>query len=430
MVDNQAQNTDSQQLVFFSYIDKETGKALAQDQASGQVGQLIEYQPDERLAALRKQGYVLAYNGFPEGARFSENDHMNQVFAILLKHDRELVQPSAIQDQTQLPDPASYSRSYTLMVRFVDDQGKELHPAVSQQVTWMCPFVMDKVTGTVISQQNDSWEPTKKQYEPVPAPVIAGYLADQTVLDDQPVVQQNISNTIVYRPLGKIVPITADGQVVPNVAPIQYKNDPDDAGKVIGQSLPQINGYTNNLQSMMPVDPLKDTKVLYEATSVSKSVASVAPADQNLTDDNAPREIHHYTVHFLSQDGEKLADDIVQSSTWRSDGSRDIKNYQDVKVPVIEGYYTIDHRLKGPVAVPFELNHTVVYHQLGKIIPIDENGQEITGTNQSTYQNDPTDPTIPLPNQPVPSLAGYSAEVTTITPDDGGLNAKVIYRRD
>lgn len=56
MVDNQAQNTDSQQLVFFSYIDKETGKALAQDQAPGQVGQLIEYQPDERLAALRKQG--------------------------------------------------------------------------------------------------------------------------------------------------------------------------------------------------------------------------------------------------------------------------------------------------------------------------------------------------------------------------------------
>lgn len=119
----------------------------------------------------------------------------------------------------------------------------------------------------------------------------------------------------------------------------------------------------------------------------------------------------------------------MQSSTWRSDGSRDIKNYQDVAVPVIKGYYAIDHRLKGPVAVPFELNQTVVYRRLGRIIPIDENGQEIAGANQPVYQNDPADPTAPLANQPVPNLVDYAAEVTTITPDDGGLNTKVIYRQ-
>lgn len=43
---------NTQQLVFFSYIDKETGKVLAQDQASGKTGELISYQPDQRLAAL------------------------------------------------------------------------------------------------------------------------------------------------------------------------------------------------------------------------------------------------------------------------------------------------------------------------------------------------------------------------------------------
>lgn len=47
---------NTQQLVFFSYIDKETGKVLAQDQASGKTGELISYQPDQRLAALGQQG--------------------------------------------------------------------------------------------------------------------------------------------------------------------------------------------------------------------------------------------------------------------------------------------------------------------------------------------------------------------------------------
>ncbi|MFR0770855.1 MAG: mucin-binding protein [Limosilactobacillus pontis] len=96
-MDNQAQDTKEQQLVFFSYIDKETGKVLAQDQASGQSGQPIEYQPNERLATLEKQGYTLAYNGFPQGARYSENDQMNQVFAILLKHKQKLVMADEIQ---------------------------------------------------------------------------------------------------------------------------------------------------------------------------------------------------------------------------------------------------------------------------------------------------------------------------------------------
>lgn len=426
-MDNQAQDTKEQQLVFFSYIDKETGKVLAQDQASGQSGQPIEYQPDERLAALEKQGYTLAYNGFPQGARYSENDQMNQVFAILLKHKQKLVMDDKIQGNSQLPDS---SKSYTLTISFVDEQGNELHPAVTQQSVWRCPVIIDEVTGAVISRKNDEWKPTQEQYEPVSVPVVKGYLADKSVLPSQPVVQQNINSMVVYQPLGKIVPITVNGQPVPNVASVQYQNDLDNASKVAVQSLPQVTGYTNNLRSLMPLDPLKDTKVLYEATTASKSVVSTSTSSQKPVNDKGSQEVYHYTVHFLNQDGEKVAEDNVQSSIWQSDGSRDIKNYQDVKAPLIKGYYTIDHRLKGPVAVPFELNHTVIYHRLGKIIPIDENGQEIAGASQPIYQNDPTDPTVPLANQSVPKLVGYSAKVTTITPDDAGLNTKVIYQKD
>lgn len=181
----------------------------------------------------------------------------------------------------------------------------------------------------------------------------------------------------------------------------------------------------NNLQSLIPIDPLKDVQVLY--TKAGNARPSKAAADSGADDDR--HEVHHYTVHFMNQAGDKLLDDDVQDSIWHSDGSRNIKSYQDVKVPVIDGYYTIDHRIKGPVAVPFELNHTVVYRHLGKIIPIDKTGAEIAGAAQPIYQNDPDDPTTPLADQPVPEISGYRAEKMTITPDDGDLDTKVIYYR-
>lgn len=415
------QEEKNQQLVFFSYIDKETGKVLAQDQAAGETGDPIKYQPDKQLAALGQQGYELAYNGFPDGARFSENDQMNQVFAILMQHKKRVVNPDEA-EQSDLAADEHYVHHYTLTTNFVDEHGAKVHPSKVQQSIWRCPFILDEVTKKAVGSADGQWLPETKQYASVKAPVVTGYLAEKSTLPDQPVAQRDLTNIIVYHPLGKIIPVSVDGQPILDGQSIQYRNDPDDASKVIAQKLPQVSGYTNNLQSMVPVDPLKDTRVLYEAVAGTN--------DQKVPESSTDKgEIHHYTVHFLNQEGKQLTADDVQDSVWHSDGSRNVKNYQDVDLPVIEGYYTIDHRLRGPVAVPFELNHTVIYRRLGKIIPIDENGEKISKADQPTYKNDPTDPTKPLADQPVPEVQGYVAELATITPDDGDMNTKVVYHR-
>lgn len=413
----QAENV-SQQLVFFSYIDKETGKVLAQDQATGQTGTPIKYDAGKRLAAFGKRGYELAYNGFPDGACYAENDQMNQVFAILLQHKRRVVTPEKAIEQGIARDDEQYSHHYTLTVSFVDEQGNELAAPKTQQITWHCAFILDEVTGKTMVAADSQWLPEEKQYAPIKAPVVTGYLAGQSSLTGQTVVQQDLTSEVVYRPLGKVMPVLDGGQEMLDNQAVKYRNDPTDASKVIAQELPQIVGYTSNLRSVLPVDPLKDTKVIYEAMAKTDE-----PAGTNM------QEVHHYIVHFKNQEGEKLAADAVQDSIWRRDGSRNIKKYQDVKIPVIQGYYTIDHRLTGPVVVPFDLNHTVIYRRLGKIVPIDEQGEVLPGVLQPVYQNDPADPTVPLPNQPVPQIAGYVAEMAAITPDDGDLDTRVVYRR-
>lgn len=251
-----------EQLVFFSYIDKETGKILAQDQVAGRTGELIEYQPDKQLTMLGKRGYILAYNGFPEGSRYSENDQMNQVFAILLQHKRRTITPN---EKGVPADNSRYAHSYTLTVNFVDEEGNEVYPAAKQQAVWQCPFILDEVTGSTVAQENAKWVPDKAKYKAIKAPVVPGYLAGMSMLPAQPVAQQNLSSTIVYHSLGKIIPITDGGQVIPGAKPKRYQNDPDNASKIAVQEIPKIVGYKTNMQTLTPADPLKDVKVHYEA---------------------------------------------------------------------------------------------------------------------------------------------------------------------
>lgn len=93
---------------------------------------MIKYQPDKQLAALGQRGYELAYDGFPNSARYSENDQMNQVFAILLQHKRRVVTPAeAAKEGISTDDDTAHA--YTLTINFVDEQGNDLHPAESQQ---------------------------------------------------------------------------------------------------------------------------------------------------------------------------------------------------------------------------------------------------------------------------------------------------------
>lgn len=55
---------------------------------------------------------------------------MNQVFAILVQHKRQVVTPAEAAEQGIAADDAA-AQSYTMTVNFVDEHGKELHPAES-----------------------------------------------------------------------------------------------------------------------------------------------------------------------------------------------------------------------------------------------------------------------------------------------------------
>ena len=151
------------------------------------------------------------------------------------------------------------------------------------------------------------------------------------------------------------------------------------------------------------------------------------------------------TVHFTDPNGNKIADDNVQTSNWTrtvkvdkvtgqvlnpdAAWTSDIKSYQDIKAPVVDGYYATQKTIAGQPAVQQNIENTVEYHKFGRVIPVDANGKPITGATTPTYRNDPNDPTKALSPQ-LPTIPGYTATTDQATPTNPGTDTYVTYTKN
>ncbi|WP_393959950.1 hypothetical protein ACGEN4_10900, partial (plasmid) [Limosilactobacillus mucosae] len=77
--------------------------------------------------------------------------------------------------------------------------------------------------------------------------------------------------------------------------------------------------------------------------------------------------------------------------------------------PVVEGYYTdiasVDNIVLTPEHPTEEV--TVKYRALGRIVPVDPEGNVIPNAPMPTYSNDPSDPTKTTTTK-TPDIKGYT----------------------
>ena len=173
---------------------------------------------------------------------------------------------------------------------------------------------------------------------------------------------------------------------------------------------------------------------------------SINPDDPNSpkwpTKDNYTKD-YTSTVHFVDNNGNKMRDDDVQTSTWtrtliidkvtgqvinpNESWTSDKDSYSEVKVPVINGYVADKANVPAKEAVQKDIEDTVTYSKVGNIVPVDPNGNQIPNAPVVSYTNDPTDPTKVTPNEAVPSVPGMTPGVTTVTPDHPTVDTPVVY---
>ena len=126
---------------------------------------------------------------------------------------------------------------------------------------------------------------------------------------------------------------------------------------------------------------------------------------------------------------------VTNVTTW----NEQTHTYGVVTTPKVEGYYADKAQAGGKEVTPTnpEASDKVVYKPLGKVILVDEGGNEIPNTPKPTYKNNPNDPTVggetPIPEipegyeiKPKQDVPGFNPEGKVVTPPNPGEDTRIV----
>ena len=269
-----------------------------------------------------------------------------------------------------------------------------------------------------------TWKENTHAYSSVDVPVVENYFADkkqaggETLTPEKP----EVTDTVTYKHLGKIVPVDEKGNLIEGAETPDYLNDLTDPTKALETPVPELVGYVPTVKSVLPEDPGVDTKVVYKEklTDVEKGTKQVVEFVG--AEGKAPKTNVQEGYKFLGKYNEK-----TKETTW----NEKTHTYNSVDVPVVEKYFADKKQAGGKEVTPEkpEVTDTVTYKHLGKILPVDEKGNLIEGAETPIYLNDLTDPTKAL-ETPVPELKGYTPTVKSVVPKELDVDIKVVYKKD
>ena len=269
-----------------------------------------------------------------------------------------------------------------------------------------------------------TWKEKTHTYNSVDVPVVEKYFADKKQAGGREVTPEKpeVTDTVTYKHLGKILPVDEKGNSIAGSKTPQYLNDLKDPTKALETLVSELEGYVPTVKSVLPKDPGVDTKVVYKEkiTDVEKGTKQV--------------------VEFVGAEGRapktNVQDDykfkgkyrvVTKETVWKEK----THSYNSVDVPVVKGYFADKKQAGGETLTPEkpEVTDKVTYKHLGKIVPVDEKGNPIASAQTPQYLNDLKDPTKAL-ETPVPELEGYVPTVKSVVPKNPGVDTKVIYKKE
>ena len=401
------------------YIDDTTGVLLDEDVLpEGEVGTKISYTTADKIKNYENKGYELVSNNFTDGAQTYSKDGND--FVVHLKHktqtitpnDPDLVTPGEPINPNDPNSPVyppatareNLIKAATQTIHYVGagdqtpaDKVQTKEDAFTRTVT------IDKVTGKVLSTSD--WQGSET-FGTENTPVVDGYHADKKTAGGltATVADPNVEETVTYTPNAKIVPVDPNGNPVPGADTPTYPTDPTDPTKVVpNEPIPDVPGYTPvDPSPITPTDPGKDTPV---------------PYTQNQ---------YGLTEQFVDEDGNELSPSVSKGSSYKHGDAFDVTG--DAKV--INGYVLVkQENTKGTFGNGDE-TAKFIYKKLGRIIPVDPNGNPIPGADTPIYQNDPNDPSKVVPNEPTPTVPGYTPSTPSVTPADPTKDTPVPYTKN
>ncbi len=257
-----------------TYIDQTTGTSLESDHVTGKSGEIIEYTTADKIAFYESRGYELLTDEFPKQAYYDTDTSVTQAWRVTLKHKTVIVGSSNPHDgdainpddslSPKYPSKNQWQKDVTATVHYVVSDGNVKAPSDKVQVAqWTRTVTYDMVTGQELS--STAWKANKATYDAVVTEVLEGYYADKASVSTKKVIQENLEETVFYKPLGSLLLKSKDLNF-PEVSSVKYPNNLTDPTKSGLPVVPDIPGYKPYLQD--PKYPSKFGKAIQTGSTI------------------------------------------------------------------------------------------------------------------------------------------------------------------
>ncbi len=482
---NSATDKTEKGAVATSIVDTgDTGKAFTKGQSV-----------TDTINALKAKGYTVVDNGYPTDGTFDADATTNQEYKVLVT-----VKPVTITPNTDVPNPEDPNTPADNPIQpgkpidpnnpdgpkwtkdLIDKLKDAREETVTRTITYKYSDVTselkaedaakagqkaaDTVTNTVTFKRPVTIDPVTKEFTygdweatngttlegKAELPKVDGYIATGDVdsskkdVENVTATDNDITENVVYKAVGKYVPVIPDGITPPantNVDPKPYTNDPQDGSKVKDPdpTNPVVPGTTTPIVPQVPgttpVGP--DGKPLKPVDSSDLSKGYVPPTPTDPTKDTSIIYVKDGSqvavVHFVDEKGNAVNESVIE--TGDTGGTISATKVDAVKAALVakgyevvdpadttlytadkEGFYKEADRKFDAVSdkatgatdekVPSQQYYVIVKAKELPVVPtkpVDKNDKPVDPTDPTT-PNKPRDPettVTPKPTDPVPN---------------------------
>ena len=139
-----------------------------------------------------------------------------------------------------------------------------------------------------------TWKEKSHAYSSVDVPVVEKYFADKKQAGGKEVTPEKpeVTDTVTYKHLGKIIPVDEKGNLIEGVETPDYLNDLKDPTKALETPVPELKGYTPTVKSVVPKELDVDTKVVYKKDVVKPPKDEIPKVPEKPKDKPKTPEVH------------------------------------------------------------------------------------------------------------------------------------------
>lgn len=421
------------------YRDLDDNKDLYTDTLTGNEGETIAYDPSSKIQELIDKGYIhdKASDTLPQEIKVPYHAK-GEDYIIGFKHKIVTYKPGDKNPLTGKVDDSNLIKTITKTIKY---QGAPNSiPDNVQSVKFSRTANVDLAKGTIT--YND-WDKKDYTFADVTTPTVAGYLPDKVKSNGQTVTpdSQDITETITYAKKQENKTVTHfidqdnNKEEISGIEPVTSSNK-------VGEAIVKPEQVSDIIKQLLD----KGYEIVKDPfASNTPAIAGSQNADyifKHKVTKTAKTVTRKETVQFVDSNGNKLAADNVQNVDFVTEVITDLvtgkvttnddtqtKPTKTVAAPVIKGYLADQKEIASQnITSGKDLTYRVTYQKLGQIVPVDEEGKEISG-QAVAYENDPTDATKIKQIQLAPVISGYDTKTRTLTPTDPTKDTLVTYTK-